>query len=138
MGSGPGHAGWCVTTPRNSCQCVRLRRAWSGQIARDVLAAINDSDTHHAWIYRVPAESLLAQAAALEALPKETRVSMPLYGVPFAVKDNIDVAGLPTTAACPAFAHVPSVSATVVQRLQVRSSCLWSRVTARHDLMHPC
>ena len=41
----------------------------------------------------------------------------PLYGVPFAVKDNIDVAGLPTTAACPAFAYTPARSAFVVQRL---------------------
>ena len=40
-----------------------------------------------------------------------------LYGVPFAVKDNIDVAGLPTTAACPAFAYTPERSAFVVQRL---------------------
>ena len=42
---------------------------------------------------------------------------MPLYGVPFAVKDNIDVTGLPTTAACPAFAYTPRASAPVVARL---------------------
>ncbi len=42
---------------------------------------------------------------------------MPLFGVPFAVKDNIDVAGMPTTAACPAFAHTPKRSAVAVQRL---------------------
>ncbi len=42
----------------------------------------------------------------------------PLQGLTFAVKDNIDVAGLPTTAACPAFSHVPARSATVVTRLQ--------------------
>ena len=41
----------------------------------------------------------------------------PLFGVPFAVKDNIDVAGLPTTAACPAFAYKPQRSAFVVERL---------------------
>ena len=42
----------------------------------------------------------------------------PLFGVPFAVKDNIDVAGLPTTAACPAFAYTPERSAFVVERLE--------------------
>lgn len=42
---------------------------------------------------------------------------MPLFGVPFAVKDNIDVLGLPTTAACPAFERPVSASASVVVRL---------------------
>ena len=43
--------------------------------------------------------------------------ALPLYGIPFAIKDNIDLAGVPTTAACPAFAYMPQRSATVVQRL---------------------
>ncbi|WP_433695880.1 allophanate hydrolase [Paraburkholderia phenoliruptrix] len=43
--------------------------------------------------------------------------SLPLYGVPFAIKDNIDLAGIPTTAACPAFAYVPAESATLVAQL---------------------
>ncbi len=50
--------------------------------------------------------------------------ALPLAGVPFAVKDNIDVAGLPTTAACPAFAYLPAESATVVQRLQAAGALL--------------
>ena len=55
----------------------------------------------------------LARAAA-SAGPS---ADLPLYGVPFAIKDNIDLAGTPTTAACPAFAYTPDRSAFVVQRL---------------------
>ena len=51
----------------------------------------------------------------LEALPAEQRG--PLWGVPFAVKDNIDVAGVPTTAACPDFIYVPTEHARAVQPL---------------------
>ncbi len=47
----------------------------------------------------------------------EAGESLPLAGLTFAVKDNIDLAGLPTTAACPAFAYAPETSATVVERL---------------------
>ncbi len=59
---------------------------------------------------RAAAEALLARAPEPNGLP--------LWGVPFAVKDNIDVAGLPTTAACPAFAYRPDVDAAVVGRLR--------------------
>ncbi len=44
--------------------------------------------------------------------------SLPLFGIPFAIKDNIDVAGLPTTAACPAFSYTPARSAWVVDKLE--------------------
>lgn len=67
-----------------------------------------------AWILRCDASFVQAQIARLSMLD---RSSHPLWGVPFAVKDNIDVAGLPTTAACPAFAFTPQRHATVVQRL---------------------
>ena len=61
------------------------------------------------------AESDAVKAA--EALGAFDPVAKPLWGIPFAVKDNIDVAGLPTTAACPAFAHTPDETAFAVQRL---------------------
>jgi allophanate hydrolase len=67
-----------------------------------------------AWITRASAAFLQAQLDALQGQSPDT---LPLYGVPFAVKDNIDVAGLPTTAACPAFAYEPEASAEVVRRL---------------------
>jgi allophanate hydrolase len=56
--------------------------------------------------------------AEAEALAAKDPARLPLYGVPVAVKDNIDVAGLPTTAACPAFAYSPAHDATVVARLR--------------------
>ena len=54
---------------------------------------------------------------ALEALDTRDIDSLPLYGIPFAIKDNIDLAGIPTTAACPAFAYTPDESATLVAQL---------------------
>jgi len=60
-------------------------------------------------------EALRARAAGLDGARR--RAELPLFGVPFAVKDNIDVAGLPTTAACPAFAYAPTAHAGAVARL---------------------
>ena len=93
------------------------RRAWSeGLQPADVLPALVDAfdaaDT--AWIWRAPAAFVHAQIAAL---PPSPDASTPLWGVPFAVKDNIDVAGVPTTGACPAFAYTPRRSAVAVERL---------------------
>jgi allophanate hydrolase len=77
------------------------------------------------WISRVPADHLLAEAAALERrAAAEGLDALPLYGIPFAVKDNIDVAGMPTTAACPEFAYVPATSAPVVDRLRQAGALL--------------
>ncbi|MFT0879127.1 allophanate hydrolase [Rhodopseudomonas sp. G2_2311] len=61
-----------------------------------------------------PKHDVLADAAALGSFDPVTK---PLWGVPFAVKDNIDVAGLPTTAGCPGFASTPNETAFAVQRL---------------------
>jgi allophanate hydrolase len=65
--------------------------------------------------------TLRDEAEALEeaeALNPADAARLPLFGVPLAVKDNIDVAGLPTTGACPAFAYQPATDATVVARLR--------------------
>ena len=80
--------------------------------ARTALASIAayDAVQAQAWICRVPETQVLATAADIDP-------ALPLAGLTFAVKDNIDVAGLPTTAACPAFAYAPAQSAEVVRRL---------------------
>lgn len=53
----------------------------------------------------------------LDALEGQSPDTLPLYGVPFGIKDNIDLAGVPTTAACPAFSYLPEQSASVVEAL---------------------
>jgi allophanate hydrolase len=68
------------------------------------------------WIHRPPPERLREQAS-IQLHRKRRGDRLPLYGLPFAVKDNIDVAGMPTTAACPRFAYLPQKSAAIVQRL---------------------
>jgi allophanate hydrolase len=62
------------------------------------------------WIHVIREEETIARAAALD--PK-----LPLYGMTFAIKDNIDLAGVPTTAGCPDYAYTPTKSADVVERL---------------------
>jgi len=66
------------------------------------------------WISTVDDASLQSRARQLDTADP---TSLPLYGIPFAIKDNIDFAGLPTTAGCPAFAYQPTASAPVVQAL---------------------
>ena len=87
-----------------------------GQVVEEVLKRIAAAGDDRVWIARTPDEQLRAEAVRLDARRSEID-KLPLYGVPFAVKDNIDVAGLPTTAACPGFSYRPQQSAAVVQRL---------------------
>jgi allophanate hydrolase len=82
------------------------------------------------WIHLCPEAQWAAQVAHLRERLASTadRASLlrryPLLGLPFAVKDNIDIAQAPTTAACPAFSHVAPRSASVVQRL-LDAGALW-------------
>ncbi|MBW5415248.1 allophanate hydrolase [Pseudomonas sp. MAG002Y] len=91
------------------------------QTVRALSAAILAGERPETWIYRVSPEQLLARAFELEQqasrLGEALWETLPLYGIPFAVKDNIDVAGLPTTAACPEFSYEAQNNASVVQRL---------------------
>jgi allophanate hydrolase len=98
------------------------------EVAREALARIAayDAVQPQAWIVRVSEAAVLAQAAEVDARVKAWE-ELPLAGVPFAVKDNIDVAGLPTTAACPAFAYTPERSATVVELLEAAGAILMGK-----------
>jgi len=114
-------------TARTVCSISQLAARYASgrftpsQCVEETLQRIDAVDRPEVWIHRVSAEALYARAAQLEALQAEAGAALferaPLFGVPFAVKDNIDVAGMPTTAACPAFAYTPAESAFVVQRL---------------------
>lgn len=90
-------------------------------LLRRLLAARDRADRPEVWISQPPDPVLLAQAQACDALLAREGPALldrlPLFGLPFAVKDNIDVAGQPTTAACPAFAYRPERSAPAVERL---------------------
>ena len=84
----------------------------------DVMAQLMDradrAEQRHVWITRLSRNEVMGYVRALE--PRSHRRA-PLYGIPFVIKDNIDLAGVPTTAGCPRYAYVPARSATVVQRL---------------------
>lgn len=76
------------------------------------------------WISLLPQAEVTAEALRLEALSSDEAAGLPLYGIPFAVKDNIDVAGMPTTVGCPDFAYTPEKSATVVEKLRAAGALL--------------
>ncbi len=80
------------------------------EVDRRIAAAGADA----VWIDRLSADELYARAAELEAL---SPIRLPLYGIPFALKDNIDVAGRTTTAGCPAYAYRAAEDAPVVRAL---------------------
>jgi allophanate hydrolase len=89
----------------------------SADRVRSAFARIVAADRPEVWISLRPADEALAEAAAVDA-----RVAagerLPLAGLVAAVKDNIDVAGLPTTAAAPSSASTPTADATAVARLR--------------------
>ena len=85
-----------------------------------VLTRIDQWDDPALWISRPNARAVREHARELDdraAADPGFIERMPLFGIPFAVKDNIDVADIPTTAACPAFAYTPPQTAPVVARL---------------------
>ncbi|MGO9837213.1 MAG: allophanate hydrolase [Polyangiaceae bacterium] len=86
------------------------------QVVDEVHRRVEAARGQHAWIHVRSVEDLRTEARAL-AERRAAGALLPLYGVPFSVKDSIDVTGLPTTVACPALTRVATESSPVVQRL---------------------
>ncbi|MEW6254990.1 MAG: allophanate hydrolase [Pseudomonadota bacterium] len=91
------------------------------ETVRETYRRIAVHDDPALFITLRPEADLLAEAAVLEAGASR---DLPLYGIPIAIKDNIDVKDVPTTAACPAFAYVPAEDATVVARLRAAGALI--------------
>ena len=96
-----------ATDARTEPAAETIERAY----ANDAVAAGNP-----VWIHRVERATALAHARDAERR-RRCGARLPLAGLPFAVKDNIDVAGLPTTAGCAAYSYMPKRSAAAVQKL---------------------
>ncbi len=97
-------------------QALRARMAETGRPV--YLAVASEADL------QAQLDTLARRCEALQGDPAAIESALPLLGVPFVVKDNIDIAGMPTTAACPAFARTASAHAQVVQRL-VDAGAVW-------------
>jgi allophanate hydrolase len=84
------------------------------QVVTHIADLLQQEDTHAVWIRPLSLDEMMVY---VNVLADKSPSELPLYGIPFAIKDNIDLAGIPTTAACAEFAYMPKASATVVQRL---------------------
>jgi allophanate hydrolase len=92
----------------------RARELTPAVLVESLYERINAFAGRGIWITLVPIERTLGLA---HALSQRDPASLPLYGIPFAIKDNIDLAGIRTTAGCPSYAYTPGHSAYVVARL---------------------
>ena len=104
---------------------VRAGARSAVEVAREALerVAAYEAIQPAVWIERVSEPQVLAAALEVDRRVKAGEY-LPLAGVPFAVKDNIDVVGVPTTAGCPAYKYQPSQTAFVVQRLLAAGAVL--------------
>ncbi|MDP2505183.1 allophanate hydrolase [Oceanobacter sp. 3_MG-2023] len=84
------------------------------KIMEDIRQRAEQYKDHNIWIHQL---SQAEQSVWLEGLKEKPLGTHPLWGIPFVIKDNIDLAGIPTTAGCKEFAYTPDVSAQVVQQL---------------------
>ncbi|CAB3772795.1 allophanate hydrolase [Paraburkholderia humisilvae] len=92
----------------------RSRTLTPAQVVDTIATRTAGDDPHRVWIHALTRDEMMRYVDALEGKDPH---ALPLYGIPFAIKDNIDLAGVPTTAGCPAYAYTPEKSAAVVERL---------------------
>ncbi|MGM0680348.1 MAG: amidase family protein, partial [Pseudomonadota bacterium] len=92
----------------------REKKLTPEQVIEHILIACDKHRESSIWINRLSREQI---APYLASLADKSIEELPLYGIPFAIKDNIDLAGIPTTAACAEFSYVPGRSAFVVEQL---------------------
>jgi allophanate hydrolase len=104
-----------IETIAEILESYRTGAATPADIAARSYARIRALDDPAIFISLIEEKQAVAEARRLEA---QDGHGLPLYGIPVAVKDNIDVRGLPTTAACPAFAYRPATDAIAVARLR--------------------
>lgn len=114
-GTSAGTLGQMASVPSLDLAALRLAFSSGRTTPRSVITELYPrlQAAGAVFLHLVPLDALLERCAELEAQPESARGAM--WGVPFAVKDNVDVAGVPTTAACPAFSYVPKTSAPAVE-----------------------
>ena len=82
-------------------------------LVEEIIKRSNEKEDYNVWITEPNTDLINPYIEQLANKPKD----LPLWGIPFAIKDNIDLKGVPTTAACPVYGYVPKESAMVVQKL---------------------
>jgi allophanate hydrolase len=114
MANTTSRLGWTLADWRAAYRSGELRPG-------DVFDTTPGDEKDPAWIAKLDDTKLRTQLRSLEqrlAAVGGDLTQLPLYGIPFAAKDNIDAAGWPTTAACPAFGYTAKQDATVIRRLR--------------------
>jgi len=126
-----------MTLSRLSLDFTSVARAYAKgaitptSLIDEVYRRLAERSGDHVWTHVVAHDAARAAARRVECARRDG-ASLPLYGIPFGVKDNIDVAGLPTTAGCPAFGYVAGRSAPLVARLEAAGAILVGKQNMDH------
>jgi len=91
----------------------RSERLTPREVIAEVMRRISEKTSEAEWVFLETAEQLLKQAEMLESKDR----CLPLYGIPFSIKDNINIKGLPTSSGCARYSHIPEDESPVVRQL---------------------